>query len=1649
MACPLNQPRPDVLLDSQTPEGRPLPRTFSEFRGFHAGETILVCGCGSSLSQVVSPERCITIGVNDVGRLFQPDYLVVLNPKEQFRADRFRFVEESRARAVFTQLKLGIRHPHIVPIRLGKLGGVDFSDSTCLPYTRNSPYVAICLAIHMGAKRIGLIGVDFTDHHFFARTGQHPLTRQFPQIDQEYKRLYDACRRLDIEVFNLSASSRLTGLPKMSLEEFVPRLLAKQSLDIVSYSTTPVAGVPAILSRCIASRTAHKCRTVWATNTYSNGVAFDGDVEWSRTPAAAEDLLRSADLVIVHNGKVEARHRPLLRNKPVITMAHNYMWNVDPTFVCAGFPGVVVGQYQATLADFRGWHVVPNPVPLWEPPYRPEEKDSLVTICFTPSGKHESYPPSHRLYWHSKGYQTTMKVLDNLAKRFPLRLEVIRDRQVSHAESLAMKRRAHIVIDECVTGSYHRNSLEGLACGCVVINGIGLLPDVAQKFRYCANNALQTPFVFASLDTLETALVTLIASGSEALVAQGIRNRAFMEQHWDFSHQWLRYWEPIVTTAMKNADERSAAPVSSAVQTTGRETMPYEMVQEQLKQGLSVVICHGGEERLPHLRASLANLRQCSGVSEMIVVDMGHAPYAQEVARRWADKYMFVRNDDVFERARCMNIGTALAEYDLVLWKDNDLMLPPDFITNAVAEMRTRRLNYLVPYACVNYLSAPDSLEVMHGTRNPADCRAMKTLRAIREVSGGAGLVRKSFVLQYGGMSEDFRGWGGEDTAWWFKARLLGPADGTQQRDQQLFHLFHPHSGNYGGSAHMTANPYYSKNVALLKEMCAIRDRNLFVKRFPPHSTLSRMWGDKRIVFVAQPSSDQRVTQIARMLTAIWDIKIDCRIATDSNFPWKDLTSEPHPDSVVIFGAALAKRFLSDDSLEGLRPKTVVACDGSDSSEEVLHGLQKAGAVWNADASAVAALKRAGLRPWGTAGTDGGSPNPLSTGLSLIQPLSIILGGAGTAKPVPTSEPSKQPSEKNEQTRLPVWMYWEGECPEWIRKCQETVFAHAADVRLLSPTDFDKLRDGDRDIDLKRLHVAHRADYIRAFLLARYGGLWIDSDCLVMQSLGPTLDSLRDYDFMAHRERSGYVANNFIAARPGSKIAGAFYKRICDTLRSRKPLGWISLGGEPLTELLKATDVGWCEIESEIIEPIGWDNPGAFFAVNSSSEHQRLLNRRAICYLLSNCEVQRFQAANPSRTLLEEGTFFNYLVSKALDKDGPAAPASDEVLAMPKFQHIPFCIDAVVELAPTRVLDVGVGLGRWGMLIREFCEGPNPKVDREHWKVHLEGIQPFEESSQKDHLFFYDHVHAANGNGIAERIQDRWDLVIIADMLERWPKEVGSVILERALETADYVLVDSPIATGMGRNGNGHWSVGDFLAKRPVRLTVYNHPAGAGYGTFLLSRNDPKHLKTSPPMEKIFGRILEEYRPIGDESLSGPGSTLSNTVEIRQALPLLVEDLGALSLLDAPCGDFNWMSQVRLAVEDYTGVDVIPCVIEQNQKRYTTPGRQFINLDLTRDPLPEADLILCRDCLTHFSYEDIFCALRNFKRSKSKYLLATTYVTCQTNRDIATGGWRPLSFQGPPFHFPVPLRIINEKCKEDGGKYSDKTLALWDLKDIP
>jgi len=188
----------------------------------------------------------------------------------------------------------------------------------------------------------------------------------------------------------------------------------------------------------------------------------------------------------------------------------------------------------------------------------------------------------------------------------------------------------------------------------------------------------------------------------------------------------------------------------------------------------------------------------------------------------------------------------------------------------------------------------------------------------------------------------------------------------------------------------------------------------------------------------------------------------------------------------------------------------------------------------------------------------------------------------------------------------------------------------------------------------------------------------------------------------------------------------------------------------------------------------------------------------------------------------------------------------------------------------------------------------------------------------------------------------------------------------------------------------------------------------------------------------------------GDITSSGPGSTKVYTENLRKELPKLYEKFNITCVLDAPCGDLNWM---KLVIDEcpnvnYIGGDIVKTIIESNTKEFGRQGVGFIELDITSDKLPSADLMICRDCLFHLPEEEIFKFIDNFINSDIKYLLTTSYNddgSVSSNAKITPGNWFPLNLQAGPYHFPNDaLYKIADWINDAAVRY----MYLWDKDQI-
>jgi hypothetical protein len=173
-------------------------------------------------------------------------------------------------------------------------------------------------------------------------------------------------------------------------------------------------------------------------------------------------------------------------------------------------------------------------------------------------------------------------------------------------------------------------------------------------------------------------------------------------------------------------------------------------------------------------------------------------------------------------------------------------------------------------------------------------------------------------------------------------------------------------------------------------------------------------------------------------------------------------------------------------------------------------------------------------------------------------------------------------------------------------------------------------------------------------------------------------------------------------------------------------------------------------------------------------------------------------------------------------------------------------------------------------------------------------------------------------------------------------------------------------------------------------------------------------------IQDIFTSIYENNTWISSESRSGPGSEEAYTKDLRLWFLDTIPKYNIKSMVDAPCGDFNWMKLVLPKLNiDYIGLDIVESLIISNNQRYMKDNVKFLVCDICADYIPDCDLLMVRDCLFHLSFDDTDKFLKNISKVKFKYLLTTTHTVPETytNKDIETGGFRVFDIFKPPYKF--------------------------------
>lgn len=223
-------------------------------------------------------------------------------------------------------------------------------------------------------------------------------------------------------------------------------------------------------------------------------------------------------------------------------------------------------------------------------------------------------------------------------------------------------------------------------------------------------------------------------------------------------------------------------------------------------------------------------------------------------------------------------------------------------------------------------------------------------------------------------------------------------------------------------------------------------------------------------------------------------------------------------------------------------------------------------------------------------------------------------------------------------TSLPVWAYWEGPRPPIVTLCLDTAAKHFPTLQVLDPEQIREM-GGEGILAATAEHLLpHRADLIRFWVLSRLGGVWFDSDCIVLRPTELHLDITQggmEASFCRDPQAPKLASFHF-AARAGAPME--FALQTCTTVLGSSNFFYDDPSSGILRRVATQFPAQIAIHPDRRYVPLPWREQLQLLSMTANRPHARSLGESAYLFHLGGYVTHAF--ARVSRERLLSGNWF-------------------------------------------------------------------------------------------------------------------------------------------------------------------------------------------------------------------------------------------------------------------------------------------------------------------------------------------------------------------------------------------------------------------------
>ena len=188
------------------------------------------------------------------------------------------------------------------------------------------------------------------------------------------------------------------------------------------------------------------------------------------------------------------------------------------------------------------------------------------------------------------------------------------------------------------------------------------------------------------------------------------------------------------------------------------------------------------------------------------------------------------------------------------------------------------------------------------------------------------------------------------------------------------------------------------------------------------------------------------------------------------------------------------------------------------------------------------------------------------------------------------------------------------------------------------------------------------------------------------------------------------------------------------------------------------------------------------------------------------------------------------------------------------YHQISDVLHVIDQVRPARVLDVGVGFGKWGFLCREILDVYYERLQPESWTTVVDGVEIHEPYRNPTWALAYNQIYIGDVRALLPAL-GQYDLILCCDVIEHFTKPDGIALIDGLLEHAPLLIITTPAgyAPQGAAYGNEHethlssWSRSD-LTKWPHRYKLIGFTFMAVIGRAAAS---VERIDVRPPLEVL------------------------------------------------------------------------------------------------------------------------------------------------------------------------------------------------------